>query len=432
MIAKEFLLEECDNVRTLLDSTLRFDYGPDGSAKFYEECSTRLEALRAALQASASTDERNLRTLSAALNELSRLICRIERSSINEYSWPFVEELKKISAAICREDTTHASNVPLPVFVLADGGLDSYQIFAERNRPSYTVNRLLTIVFPKTLKNFVLLHTILGHELGHAIFSCSQHQAQISRTALPHILHSGGQLENERATLDHIFSARRPPDISIPSKLDPNNFWQSHSWVAWIEEILCDLIGLTIFGPAFLAAAVSLLRGLDPSGNSWGPYHPPVAWRINLLRRACHLLEFDRAPAGRPEFAAAFRDFWDYIDGAVKTDPWYNILEDAHIHSAMQALHALHIAHSPAAYLPPDDAELENLYCQLQRRIPPVGFTLESTGKVSCREVDFRSILFAGWMSSKNRFDPVPFSLANKLCEHGIMQQRAISMTLQG
>lgn len=430
MIAKDFLLEECKNVRTLLDNTLRFDYGAEGSAKFYEECSTRLEALEAALKSCSPNDNRNLQALSFALNDLSRLICRIERSSINEYSWPFVEELKRISSAICRENTTRAQDSPLPVFVLADGGLDSYKIFAERNRPSFIVNRILTIVFPKTLKNFVLLHTILGHELGHAIFSCIQHQAEIKRTVLPHLCHAGGQLENQQSTVEHMFSSTRPTAVAISAELNRSNFFQYHNWGAWVEEVLCDLIGLTIFGPAFVAAEISLLRSLDPSGNSWGPYHPVVGWRINLLRRACSLLRYDKAPSGAKVFVDASADFWQFIDSAISANAWYDILSDQELLAALQALQVICQTHDPAAYVPPTDGELEVLFTQLRNKIPPVGFSIDAKGTIQRREVDFRSILFAGWIASKANIEAVPFWLANKLCEHGIMQQRAISMTL--
>jgi len=40
MAAKEFLLQECANVKELLAQTLRNEYGPEGSRDFFEECAT--------------------------------------------------------------------------------------------------------------------------------------------------------------------------------------------------------------------------------------------------------------------------------------------------------------------------------------------------------------------------------------------------------
>ena len=176
MSSKAFLLQECENVRDLLENTLRHDYGVDSSRHFFDECSTRLGSLESEIAATLETDVSMLSTLGRFLSELAELICRIERSSLGEYSWPFVEELKRISSAVCRESTLYNSNSNPHVYVFAEGGLSSYAIYTEVGRPSFCQQRLLTIVFPKSLKNFVLLHPILGHELGHAIWQVSKHR----------------------------------------------------------------------------------------------------------------------------------------------------------------------------------------------------------------------------------------------------------------
>jgi len=80
--AKEFLLQESANVKELLAQTLRNDYGPEGSRDFFEECATRLEFITSELQGTSDTDTDALGANGALLSELSRLICRIERSSL--------------------------------------------------------------------------------------------------------------------------------------------------------------------------------------------------------------------------------------------------------------------------------------------------------------------------------------------------------------
>src|SRR5690606_18264266 len=145
MAAKQFLLQECSNVRHLLNATLKHQYGLDGSREFFEECSTRLEYVTHSMQRAAPGDSTGLRALGAQLNDLSWLICRIERSSLGEYSWPFVECLKEIANAICTEDTLQGKDIPPKVYVLADGGLDKYAIFPEQKRPSASKRLILTI-----------------------------------------------------------------------------------------------------------------------------------------------------------------------------------------------------------------------------------------------------------------------------------------------
>jgi hypothetical protein len=171
--AKDFLAQECANLGEVLAETLRFKYGLEGSGEFFEECSARLTFLKDEISKAAVSDHDHLQNLSALLAQLTDLVTRIERSSIGEYSWPFVEELKRIAVAICTEATLTNPQTPPQIYVLAGGGLDAYAIHPELNRPSGSYRRIHTIVFPRTLKHFVLLHAILGHEVGHAMWRCS-------------------------------------------------------------------------------------------------------------------------------------------------------------------------------------------------------------------------------------------------------------------
>lgn len=133
---KDFLLLECDGVKRVLHETLRYDYGGDGSRDFFEECEIRLDFIRNEIEQTDVSDHLALQNGGALLIELSDLISRIERSSLDEYSWPFVEELKEIALAICTEATIKNPHTPPKVHVLSDGGLDKYAIYAEPKRPS--------------------------------------------------------------------------------------------------------------------------------------------------------------------------------------------------------------------------------------------------------------------------------------------------------
>jgi len=169
-----------------------------------------------------------------------------------------VEQLKKIATAVCIEPSLSGINTPPKIYVLADGGLDAYAMYAERSRPSASKQRLLTIVFPKSLKHFVLLHPILGHEVGHAIWRCSKHQGELDSQVITELKVAGGVFSDRNATAAHLFSPAAPQAakdyLSLLNQhgIFQNNFFGWADWDAWIEEILCDLIGLTTFGPALL------------------------------------------------------------------------------------------------------------------------------------------------------------------------------------
>jgi hypothetical protein len=429
MVAQEFLRQECRNLRALLEKTLRYEYGPVGSKDFYDECVTRLDFLEQEI--GASTDLLSLGQNTWLLNDLAQLICRLERSSISEYSWPFVHELKKIATAICTEDTLAGTDIPNKIYVLADGGLDSYRIHPEQRRPSYTHSRLLTIVFPKSLKQFVLLHAILGHELGHAIWRCSKHQKELKEHVEKHL--KEGHFATPGDTAAHLFSSAVPQevkDIIGHYNVDqPGMFQQFADWNAWCEEVLCDLIGLVIFGPSFIASECEMLYTLGYGGTAFGPKHPVPAWRLNYMLAGARILGYDTKPAASHTLAPIHDKFWLYMESFRKSDSWYNVFTDDQLRRALTGLKTLLGRYAPSEYSMPSEHRLEQLVQMLTRRIPPVGFSITPAGKLQCESVDFRHILLAGWMV-KASHPEIPVLILNQLCEHAIMQQRAIDISL--
>jgi len=434
MTPQEFLLQECKNVQVLLDQTLRHEYGLDGSQDFYDECVTRLKFVEGRIL--STTDKNGLADWGFELNDLSKLICRIERSSLGEYSWPFVEELKKMANAICIENS--ASGKPSKIYVLADGGLDAYCIFPEPKRPSHRNRLLLTIVFPKSLKHFVLLHSILGHELGHAIWRCSKHEHTIRKDVLAKFNGVAGEVfADESSTLAHIFSSAAPTEVkdqlSIMASygIDQTNFFKWANWDSWVEEILCDFIGLVTFGPSFVAAQCNLLHSINPNTHGFGPAHPSTAWRINLILRGATILGFDALPPQAHPSRPKIEEFWTTMRSSRTADPWFDVLSDAQLSDALGGVLALLQKYPPAGYTHPDVEVVWELVRTLERGVPPVGFALTAEGTPACEHRDFRETLYAGWIASVQP-GALPFERVNRLCEHAIMQQSAIDIQLKG
>lgn len=433
MTPQAFLLQECKNVAALLDQTLRHEYGLDGSQDFYDECVTRLKFIEG--QISSTADASVLEQWGFELNDLSKLICRIERSSLGEYSWPFVEELKKMANAICIENS--ASGSPSKIYVLADGGLDAYSIFPEPKRPSHRNRLLLTIVFPKSLKHFVLLHSILGHELGHAIWRCSKHEHTIRKEVFAKFVGVPGVFADESSTLAHIFSSAAPAEVKTQlsmmdtHRINQGNFFQWANWESWVEEIFCDFVGLVAFGPSFVAAQCNLLPSINPNTHGFGPNHPSPAWRINLILRGATMLGFDALPSPAHPSRPKVEAFWKKMHSSRTADTWFDVLSDAQLCDALNGVSALLKEYRPAGYVHPDTEAVWGLVSSLARGVPPVGFTLTAEGMPICEHRDFREILYAGWIASVQQDAPA-FERVNRLCEHAIMQQRAIDIQLEG
>jgi hypothetical protein len=436
--ARDFLRQECANLRSVLDDTLRFKFGLDGSKEFYEECVVRLRFLEGELKVVVAADISAIQEITSQVLELSGLIARIERSSISEYSWPFVEELKRIAVGICTEETLTNPRSPPKIHVLADGGISKYQIYTESNRPSSAGRRILTIIFPRSLKHFVLLHSILGHEIGHAMWQCSRHQRALKDAAKAH-LHTAGPFTNVTQTTAWLYSANAPDQLKATLAffgtrgIDASNLFNGKkfgwaTWDAWVEEIICDLVGLVTFGPSFLAAACSLLCTLDPRGAALGPRHPPVGCRINYLLTAASVLGMDTADFGEPSIDDAHKKLWASFRERGQANSWFDVFRQEQIKGMCKSLMEIMTPLSPALYSTPSARDLSHLVEQINRGIPPNGFQVNGAN-LNCRSIDFRHVLLAGWMVSA-RNGPESFEPINRLCEHGIMQQRAIDLSL--
>ena len=338
--------------------------------------------------------------------------------------------------AICIENT--ASGKPSKIYVLADGGLDAYRISTEPKRPSYRNRLLLTIVFPKSLKHFVLLHSILGHELGHAIWRCSKHVHAIRKDVLAKFVGVPGKFTDTNATLDHIFSPDAPAEVKAlltimaTHGIDQKNFFvQWANWELWVEEILCDFMGLVAFGPSFVAAQCNLLPSINPDTYIFGPKHPSPAWRINLILRGARILGFDTLPPQGHPSRTKVEEFWTKMHLSRTTDPWFDVLSDNQLRDALQGVSALLQMYPPAGYTHPDEEVVWELVRSLERGVPPVGYALKAEDSLICEHRDFREILYAGWIASVQS-STFTFEQVNRLCEHAIMQQSAIDIRLKG
>lgn len=432
---REILLEECSNLQLVLDETLRFDYGTQGSQEFYEECQSRLAFIKSELLATADNDHQNLQKNGVLLHQFADLLSRIERSSIEQYSWPFVDELKKIAVPLCKEATLAGDSTPPLFFVLSEGGLGAYAIWSELQRPSCASRRIHTIKLPRTLKHFVLLHSILGHEVCHAMYRCSKHQAAL-QNIVQQLLLPGSVLATPPSAAAWIYSAAAPAPVKQQRillqgliGLTPANIWAKFNYPNWIEEILCDFVGILTFGPSFVAAESNVLYSLDASGAGLGPLHPPPGCRINYLLSASRLLGFSARQLTDAGLHNTLAAFWTKLEGKRQADPWFDLFSDQTIQAVTAAIANILRPLPPALYQPPEEKDLLLLTRQLARSVPPVGFYLDEKQSVRCQSLDFRNIIEAGWIAAAT--STLSFATLNRLCEHGILQQQAIEISLK-
>lgn len=90
---KDFIEQEHSNLAAVLDETLRFKYGLEGSKDFFEECRDRLDFVSAELKRTLDTDTVNLQRIAARTFRLGFA----DRAFIG----------KRIFLAICRRAKTY-------------------------------------------------------------------------------------------------------------------------------------------------------------------------------------------------------------------------------------------------------------------------------------------------------------------------------------
>lgn len=430
---KPFLEEECENIRRQLNDALRHDYGHEGSKDFYEECLVRLKHTRDSLAATSASELDKLAPIQRDLSDLSALISRIERSAYSEFSWPFAEELKELAQGLCTEKTLKG-DLPPAIHILSEGGLDAYAIWAERNRPKGALRKILTIIFPTTLKHSVLLHPILGHEVGHAIYAVPKHQSALKQLLAVSLV-SAGPMQSPDEVDKWLLSATAPSGIkSLLAKngLTSSPICDDDVHASWIEEFLCDFVGVVLFGPSFVAAQLSLLLGMVPDGMSFGWYHPPVITRINAVLDAAAYLKLNDTSALSGASKLTADKFWADAQGKRESNPWATVFTAKQVGDLVDGLVSLFASLVPqsssvGAYSGVANSSVfQRLFSSLTAGVPPAATTVAKDGAVDNVSVDFRDILYAGWLAHCAQVNGLSFHRVNRLCDLALLQQRAV------
>lgn len=302
-VDRAFLLEEIDNVERCLNESLRHDYGEDHGAGFFQECRQRLDALR--LVAAQTNNLGGLQSLAGQTIDLANLISRIERSHRGEISWAFAERIAALAQLVCTDQSGSDSTKNLFYFG-SEGGIDNYAVYPEQYGAKLANARIFSVIFPRTLRHHVLLHPILGHELGHAARAVPSIDNFISDVL--GILSDESPLDEAQQFKEWLKANLPQPGTDLESLPDS---WFEEVSKYWLDELFCDLFGLLIFGPSYIGAHCTLLCTVDPLGPSWDNEHPPVTCRLRLMYAAAtHLGWLNYCDElGRP-FAVVSQDLW--------------------------------------------------------------------------------------------------------------------------
>ncbi len=435
LLPREFLLQECRNVEELLRDALRYEYGPAGSRAFFDECSSRLNTIMEDSLALRDQDTTEIAFYAQQLSHLSQLVAQIERSHIGEFPWAFGECLKTAAEQLLTERSlARAGQIkdaghPL-LFIMAEGGLSAFEARKDTAFPKLCNRRVFTIVVPRSLKNHVLLHAVLGHEVCHSAIWTEKVRNHVNlATKALGVIEPLRSVKKLKTWAEHHY-----PNLgSVP------DYQADDIRRAWIREMKCDLFGLVFMGPAYLAAVRTMLGLSDPTGAHRDAGHPPHVWRYQMLEYAYQALEWDKplpASVSKPvrEAQRKFHDaLFTYDRQAMATD---EVIPKKEVEISTRKLRKFLDNNGEFDYRPPKAEVLERLIEDIKRLRPPIGQSV-TDDDITFARAEFRQVLHAGWMSyhadvskdwreyeKKNRF-----TIINRLCEQAIIQERAIMLT---
>lgn len=258
--------------------------------------------------------------------------------------------------------------------------------------------------------NGVLTHSLLSHELGHGLYE----RHNLERELLPELVIDNNRVRRlaeaaGQAAVDGFDVLPEGPGDGVQRRLgeyiDPQILHMQASLRVqvtarnWVQEFACDILGLCLFGPAFVMAQLYFflpLQTLDQASDS----HPSFRMRLRLVlnvllgtkhglgyRRTTHInlreqLEpwrsyiFERRP--RPE------------------DPYHQIAYDAVRPMLPKLVRACRRATLPFSYSWESfDSEVPYLVQRVAELLPPNEYWDPSEKQI--KQAELVSIFNAGW-----------------------------------
>ena len=318
--------------------------------------------------------------------------------------------------------------------MIAEG--EGYQIAYEELVPSSGTRRFAIVAFPRSLKHHVLLHVIFGHELGHTAQDTAAVGALVE-AQVRDVMSSVGPLSNSAAAITWIRDAAAPADI--PAQLAAHRRaagahyeFTEQQRQSWLTEFICDLFGLLLFGPGFVAAHRVLLRPAAKNPYGLNASHPPYAVRHRMLARSLALLGWDKPTLD--DTAGRLYDAESDCLQLISDDPysaWASVFTDTQLHSAIRGIQGILVNHGHLEYSQITSETMLILLQRLLDRLPPIAAEIEADGAPSLKSVPMAHTLYAGWVywlgRSKITADALSFLNTNKLCDQALVQELAIS-----
>ncbi|MBX3180289.1 MAG: hypothetical protein KF886_23305 [Candidatus Hydrogenedentes bacterium] len=238
------------------------------------------------------------------LRDLWGILRNAERSRISATPWSMIQSLEEFcrqcvdgsdTSFLIRPQWTRNYSVQVDEWVSKLRNLIlAFRCFPinewEQNTdacdPNGPIRKIYTISFPRMERNNVLLHSALGHEIGHIVSETHvqstfksawlQEEREFKKAfeddAKRRDPISGSEGELFKSAIEDRISERVSSDLSVARNLIVQAF----------RELCADAVGFHLFGPAAFAAysEIAACADLDARPMRRNEYYPP--WRFRL------------------------------------------------------------------------------------------------------------------------------------------------------
>lgn len=257
----------------------------------------------------------------------------------------------------------------------------------------------------------ILLHCLLGHEIGHAIYN----NQDLSRILLPHFSYDQrafNELVDSRfQQLWEEFSrdtGRAPQLVFEQTRAFMEYITRVEVYTVaakWIEELFCDIVGIGLFGPAFVSASSMFLlpfSQIDETSDSHPSSRLRIQWSISALERTDPGFGYRRLRKDSIQaFFAPLIDPWKEMVGtkpSVPRNAVHKIISDAVFKLKTKIIEAAKLTLGNNFYRPSSfKKEVPQLRKRIKNWLPPNEYQVKPGDAFDI--AGLQGIFNSGWLS---------------------------------
>ena len=213
---------------------------------------------------------------------LHELVGFVDGSDVHQCPSQLIPTLRRYSKSILPGSEIIVSSKPELNYSIQDIAAPLRNLFSGTEVESSCAllpDLLFVVTIPVVESGQILIHGVLAHELGHAIYD----RHGIAKSLLPMITVSEDMVKKLVPLMMNSQGkgAGAPSELGLRRKVTEEVTERVNGWV---KELCSDAIGIQLFGPALFFAATHLLTSFSRIDKATET-HPPARLRLRLMLR---------------------------------------------------------------------------------------------------------------------------------------------------